>query len=155
RELKVNDEVLFKLPLGSCTFENSYKKIAFLIGGIGITPVISIIEYIMDKKLDTDVCLVYSNRSEEEIAFKNELDRWRNSNKNIKVNYVVTDCPPREPTCIFGRIDEGLLKKHMCDVGERDMFIFGPPKMVEAMNNLCLGMGCSKEKIKTEQFIGY
>ncbi|MCX5696914.1 MAG: FAD-dependent oxidoreductase [Candidatus Omnitrophica bacterium] len=153
--LKVNDELLFKTPLGSCVFQDSYKKIAFLIGGIGITPVISIIEYIMDKKLDTDVCLIYSNRTEEEIAFKNELDGWKLKNKNIKVSYVVTDCPPREATCIFGRIDEGLLKKYMCDMSQRVIFTFGPPKMVEAMNNLCLGMGCSKEQIKTEQFIGY
>ncbi len=154
-KLEIDDEVLFKTPLGSCAFQDDYKKIAFLIGGIGITPVISIIEYIMDKKLDIDVCLVYSNRSEEEIAFKNELDRWQSNNKNIKVSYVVTDCPPREAACIFGRIDEGLLRRLMCDMDQRLIFIFGPPKMVESMNSLCLGMGCSKEKIKTEQFIGY
>lgn len=155
RALKINDEVLLKAPMGACAFKESYKKIAFLIGGIGITPVISIIEYIAEKKLDTDVCLVYSNRSEEDIAFKKELDTWRSDSSNIKISYVVTDCPPREPTCIFGRIDEGLLKKHMCDMDQRTIFIFGPPKMVEAMDNLCQGMGCPRDNIKTEQFIGY
>jgi ferredoxin-NADP reductase len=155
RGLKIGDEVLFRGPLGSCTFQQSYKKIAFLIGGIGITPVVSIIEYIVDRKLDTDAHLVYSNRSEEEIAFKNELERWKGGNKNIKISYLVTECPPRDPACIFGRIDEGFLKKYMRDMDSRIIFIFGPPKMAEAMFNLCLEMGCAKEKIRTEQFIGY
>ena len=60
---------------------NMYEKIAFLIGGIGITPVISIIEHICDKKLSTDVALLYSNRNEDEIAFKKELHNWQSQNK--------------------------------------------------------------------------
>jgi glycine betaine catabolism B len=155
RALKTGDELLFKTPLGACVFQEQYKKIAFLIGGIGITPVISILEYIMDKNLGTDVCLAYSNRSEEEIAFKKELDGWRSINGNIKVSYLVSDCQPKDSSCMFGRIDENLLKEHICDMQERVIFIFGPNKMVEAMNNLCLEVGCVKERIKTESFAGY
>jgi len=36
-----------------------------------------------------------------------------------------------------------------------DRHIFGPPKMVEAMKNICLELGISPEDIKTESFIGY
>jgi len=153
--LKPGDEVLFKTPLGTCVFKEGYKKIAFLIGGIGITPVISIIEYIVSGGLDTDVCLVYSNRTDEDIAFKKELDAWRSAHANIKVSYVVTECEPKDHTCIFGRIDKDLLEGHLCDMSERTIFIFGPPRMVEAMSNVCLEMGCAKENMKTENFIGY
>jgi ferredoxin-NADP reductase len=34
-------------------------------------------------------------------------------------------------------------------------FIFGPPRMVEAMNQLCLGLGCDKNNVKVENFAGY
>lgn len=155
RSLKQGDEALFKTPLGNCIFQEEYKKIGFLIGGIGITPVISIIEYIIDKDLSTDVCLIYSNRVEEEIAFKKELDGWKATNNNIKVSYVVSECEPKDKTCIFGRVDEGLINKLMCDIADRIMFIFGPPRMVEAMNGLCLGFNCSKDNIKIENFVGY
>lgn len=155
RGLNPGDEVLFKTPLGNCVFKDSYKKIGFLIGGIGITPVISIIEYIINNKLDTDICLVYSNRTDDDIAFKKELDDWQNINKNIKVHYLVSDCQPKDPSCIFGKINLDFLKSSYCDLKERISFIFGPPKMVEAMAVLCLELGVDKENIKMENFIGY
>lgn len=155
RSLKLQDEVLLKAPLGSCIFKEEYKKIGFLIGGIGITPVISIIEYIVDRRLDTDVLLFYSNKTEKEIAFKSDLDSWQEVNRNIRIFYAITDCQPKDPRCIFGRIDKSLLLGKIKDLNERIFFIFGPPKMVEAMNALCLEIGCPKDKIKIENFIGY
>jgi glycine betaine catabolism B len=153
--LNPGGEVLLKAPMGSCVFKEEYKKIGFLIGGIGITPVISIIEHIMDKKPDTDVVLFYSNRTPEEAAFKKELDYWRGVNKNIKVIFTVTDCRPKDPEYIFGRINADLLKRQNWNLGERVIFIFGPPKMTGAMSDLCLELGCNRENLKTESFIGY
>ncbi|MBC8436314.1 MAG: FAD-dependent oxidoreductase [Candidatus Omnitrophica bacterium] len=153
--LKTGDELILKAPIGNCVFKDEYKRIGFLIGGIGITPVISIIEYIMDKKLDTDVVLFYSNRTPDDIAFKKELDYWQSVNKNIKVIFTVTDCKPDDPACRFGRIDADLVKQECWDIKERALFIFGPPKMVEAMKGLCLGLGCRQEDLRTESFIGY
>ena len=153
--LKTNDEVLFKLPIGTCVFKDEYKRIGFLIGGIGITPVISIIEYITKRKLDTDITLVYSNRTKAEIAFKQELDHWQSINKNLKVHYLVSECQPQDKTCIYGVINKDLLSAMVCDLKERIFFIFGPPKMVEAMSNLASDMGYIKGNIKIENFIGY
>jgi ferredoxin-NADP reductase len=155
KDLKENDPVLIKAPLGNCVFKDDYKKIVFLIGGIGITPVISILEYIIDKRLETDVLLLYSNKTEEEIAFKKELDYWQGVNRNIKLLYVVTDREPKDKSCIFGRIDKNLLSERVADLKERVIFIFGPPKMVEAMKNLCVETGSREGNIKTESFLGY
>lgn len=155
KSLKIGNDVLFKAPLGACVFKDEYKKIAFLIGGIGITPVISIIEYIAENKINTDVLLFYSNRNEEDIAFKSELDRWRENNPNIKIIYTVTDFQPVNKEYIFGRIDKDLLLNKIPDITERVFFIFGPPKMVETMKNTCLEINPVKENIKTESFMGY
>jgi len=153
--LRAGDEVLMRAPMGSCVFRDGYKKIGFLIGGIGITPVISIIEYVVKKNLTTNSILFYSNRTEEEIVFKQELDAWQKGHCNVRVFYTVTDCQPKDPACSFGHIDKDLITLNAGDIRERIFFIFGPPKMVEAMNGLCLEAGCSKENIKTENFIGY
>lgn len=155
KNLNANDEVLFKAPLGNCVFKDEYKKIGFLIGGIGITPVISIIGYIVDKNLDTDVVLVYSNKTEEEFAFKHKLDHWQNTNTNIKVIYTVTGSQPKASSCIYGRINKDLLMSKVPDLDKRVIFIFGPPKMVVAMKGLCIEMGCREQDLKTESFIGY
>jgi len=153
--LKPGDEILLKAPLGACVFKEEYKKIAFLIGGIGITPVISIIEYITEKKTPTDTVLFYSNRNESEIAFRPELEQWKAQNDKLKVCYTVSDCQPKDASCVYGRISKELLLEKLPDLKERTTFIFGPPKMVEAIASLCKELGCDKNTIKTESFIGY
>ncbi len=153
--LKSGDEVLVRIPMGSCIFKDEYPKIAFLIGGIGITPVISILEYIVAKKLWTEAVLFYSNRSDNDIAFREELDTWQEANKNIKVFYTVTECRSQDKACLFGYIDKKLLSEKACNFKDTIIYIFGPPQMVEAMHNLALKIECKKEHIKTEKFIGY
>jgi len=155
RQLAAGDEITIKAPLGNCVFKDEYKKIGFLIGGIGITPVISIIDYIVEKKLNTQVSLFYSNRSEADIAFKKELDAWQAKYDTIKVIYTLTECPPQDAFCLFGTIDQALLQKRIKDIPEQVFFIFGPPAMVLAMKRICSKIGCQEDKLKWENFIGY
>jgi ferredoxin-NADP reductase len=155
KALKNKDPVVFRAPFGSCVFRDEFRRISFLIGGIGITPVISIIEYIMEKGLDTDVALFYSNRTEEEIAFRKELDSWQSKNSRLKIFYTITDCQPKDTRCLRGHIDKALLQSKIADIKERIFFTFGPPGMVEAMKNICLDLNCKNENIKTESFLGY
>jgi len=154
KSLKPRDSLLLKPPMGNCVFNQEDKQIAFLVGGIGITPVISILEYVVDKKLDVDIVVFYSNRTED-IAFKDQLDNWQRSYNNIKVFYTITDCEPKDKQCMVGSINEQLLVEKAQKWPERKFFIFGPPSMVGAMSSLCLKVGCDKDKIKTESFIGY
>jgi len=153
KSLNIDDKLSFQGPLGQCTFSSKYKKISFLIGGIGITPVISIIEYIIDKKLDTDVVLLYSNRNYE-IPFKNELDEWEKAD-NIKVHYTVTDCEPKDDKCMYGLIDKEVVLKKVNDWPQRIFFVFGPQGMINTMKKICFDVGCEISNIKTEVFAGY
>ncbi|MDD4013637.1 MAG: hypothetical protein PHW14_05555, partial [Candidatus Omnitrophica bacterium] len=155
RSLKPGDRVLLKGPLGNCVFDERYRKISFLIGGIGITPVISILEYVAQRGLDNDIVLLYSNRTEEEIAFRKELDRIAALSGNIKVKYIVTDCEPRDRSCSMGRIDGPAVEKAVQDIRERVVFVFGPPGMVDAIKKICLEMGVPSGNLKTENFVGY
>ena len=155
KKLAVGDELLLKLPMGMCVFKEEYRKIGFLTGGIGITPAISIIEYIAEKKLGTDVVLLYSNRTEDEIAFKKELDKWQAQHRNIKICYTITDCQPQDKKCLHGSINKDLCLDKLSDLDQRMIFIFGPPKMVEVMSNVCAEAGCKKENIEAERFTGY
>lgn len=154
-KLKIGERILVKAPLGNCVFKDEYAKIGFLVGGIGITPVISILEYIISKKLDTDVYLLYSNRTEEDIAFKAQIDNWSRQNPNIKAVYAVADCAPKDEKCFFGTINKQFVIDNICDPRQRIYFIFGPPNMVTAMKNICFEIGCASDMVKIENFIGY
>ena len=155
KALKPGDEVMFQGPMGNCVFKDSYEKIGFLVGGIGITPIISIIEYIAQKKLETDIVLMYSNRHHGEIAFRQELDSWLKEQGAFNIVYTLTDCMPEDNICIHGQIDKILLEKSITDVQQRKLFIFGPPRMVDAMKKMCDDIGCIKDLVLAENFVGY
>jgi len=155
KNLRQGEEVLFKAPMGKCIFKDEYNQVGFLVGGIGITPVISILEHIADNKIDTDVCLFYSNWTKKDIAFKEQLDAWSRDNGNIKVLHMVESCEFDEEGYFAGRINEEFIKNRACDFEKRMCFIFGPPAMVNSMKDICLKLDIPKERLLTESFIGY
>ncbi len=155
KELKEGSEVTFRLPFGKCVLEDEHKKVAFISGGIGITPVISMLEHNVEFDSGRDFVLFYSNRTENEIAFKDNLDIWRNKSKNIKVIYSLTESSSDCKDFCTGRITADLIKEKLPDLKDRFFFVFGPPKMVEAMQTILSVLNIEDSRIKVESFIGY
>lgn len=153
--LRPGDKVKLQAPMGDCTFRPEYTRAGFIAGGIGITPVISIVEYIVHNRMPVDAVLFYSSRTREEIAFKRELDEWSRESGSLKLNYAVTDCPPEEGDCHYGRIDRAFIEGRDPFFRGRTVFIFGPPAMVAEMKRVCLQMGCDGQNLKSEGFAGY
>ncbi len=152
--LKEGDKVLIEAPFGEFTFKGEYDKIAMLAGGIGITPLRCIIRYCTDRQLKTNIILLYSNRFEDEIVFKNELEEMQSQNKNLKVIYTVTR-PSEKWNGQRGRINKEMIQQEIPDYMERVFYICGPPKMVEAMVTILKEMNIPASQIKQEYFPGY
>lgn len=152
---KPGDTLIIQYPFGNFTLKDEYKKIAFLSGGIGITPIRSICKYASDKKLDTDIVLVYANRSIEDIVFKEDFDIIQKQNPRLRVAHVLCESAPGFE-CIVGMINAQIIKNEVPDYAERKFYICGPPAMLEAMQKILTGeLFLSKENIVTEKFTGY
>lgn len=153
--LKVGDGLRIKYPFGAFTYEDGYPKIAFLSGGIGITPIRSITKNAIDKKIDTDMVLIFANRTTKDIAFKEDFDIMQKGNSRFKVVYVISEAETDWPGRI-GHINSQMIKEEIPDYVQRRFYSCGPPLMVEAMKKIVLDeLALSKEKIITENFIGY
>jgi ferredoxin-NADP reductase len=157
-KLKVGDWAKLRMPFGTFTFEGGYEKIAFLSGGIGITPIRSICKFIADKKLPIDTVLLYSNNYEEDIIFRRDLDNLSEINKNIRIVYTLTasDIDTKKWYGRVGYIDDKMIKEEMPDYMERVFYICGPPKMVEILIDILKNkLSIKPERIKRENFVGY
>ena len=152
--LEPGDEVMIEGPHGSFTFKGEHNKIGLLSGGIGITPLRSMIRYSTDKRLDIKIALLYSNRDEDDIAFRDDLEAMRKQNSNLDVMYTLTGPSQiwKGPT---GRISEETVVKFVPDYMERVFFTSGPRKMVEAMVSLLKNLSVPEQQIKWEYFPGY
>lgn len=152
--LKPGDNVSIRGPYGEFTFQGEYDKIGMLSGGIGITPLRSIIKYSIDKELGTSIILLCSNKSESDIPFRDELEDMQKEKTGIKVIDTITR-PEPDWKGVRGRINAEMVKKFMPDYIERTLYTSGPPKMVEAMVTLLEELGVPEEQIKKENFYGY
>jgi len=153
--LKIGDWARLRMPYGSFTFEGEDKKIAFLSGGIGITPIRGICKYIADKRITTDVVLLYGNRTINDIVFKEDLELMQREHPRFKVIHILSEAEGGWPARI-GRIDAQIIKEEIPDYAERRFYICGPPLMVEAMKKILSDeLSVVNKNIITENFTGY
>ncbi len=151
--LKVGDKIKIKGPMGIFVLNESTRDIVFLGGGIGITPFRNMIKYATDKKLLIKMTLLYSNRTPEEICYKNEWDLWQEQNPNLKVINTITGDPTWNGR--KGRIDEQMIKEFYDDLNSTSFYICGPPAMVDGLSQLLKSMNVPQSNIKIEKFAGY
>lgn len=155
--LKPGDWARLKMPFGAFVFEGEYPKIAFLSGGIGITPIRSICRYVADTGLAADIILLYGNRTEEDITFRADLDALAGANRNFRVVYTLASPPEGgEWGGRTGLIDSKMIREEVPDFPERVFYVCGPPAMVSALKGILRNdLSVSEDKIKIENFPGY
>lgn len=122
------------------------KKLVFLAGGIGITPFRSMIKYLLDTNGKRDIILFYSNKTQEDIVYKDIFNEAFNK-LGIKTVYVNTD--------MMGYIDEKTIRKQVSDFKERTFYISGPRSMVDSFEKTLKTLGMTGSQIKTDFFPGY
>jgi ferredoxin-NADP reductase len=143
-------------PTGSFTLhKDSSRPAVLLAGGIGITPMLSHIEWATEKKLDHKLYLFYCNRTPEETAFMDRLGGWVKQNPNFKLIPTVTRPNHSSWPYESGRINADMLTKHLPEIQTAIYYLAGPPGMVAAMRELLESLDVSEDNIKTEEFAGY
>ena len=154
KALKEGDWARIDAPYGKFTFEGEHERIGLLGGGIGITPLRSICKYCTDMCLNTKITLLYGNRTENDIAFKKELETMQQQNKNLKVVFILNEANS-EWRGATGIIDAEMVKKEIPDYRETVFYTCGPPAMVEAMEKLIESLCLPKTQLSREYFVGY
>jgi glycine betaine catabolism B len=143
-------------PFGEFVLPDKLQPLCFVTGGIGITPLRSMLRYITAKQLPFDVVLLYSNNSYDDIAFRDELLDTSKSNKNIRVELILTGTEiPLGWKGKTGYINQGLVRELVPDYAQRLFYISGPTKMVLALQEQITGIGVPENMIKHDSFTGY
>ena len=154
-ELPVGTEVDVEQPKGNFLLpEDTEQQYVFVAGGIGITVFRSMLRTIAEDDLPYRVTLVYSNRDRESTAFLDELIELERAIPGLRVVFTMTDDSRWDGET--RRIDAAMLRDHLdADLGSFTYLIAGPPKMVEAMEELLSAQGVPEEQVRPERFSGY
>ena len=153
--LKVDDKIFIQQPLGKFILDLASPKVAFLCGGIGITPVRSICQDAIDRKLNTDMILLYANHKSDDIVFGDDFRRLQKSDPGFKITHILGEAEP-EFICTVGRINSQIIKHEIPDYLQRKFYLCGPPQMVEAMRKILIEeLTLESKNIVMENFQGY
>ncbi len=141
-------------PFGSFTLPKEEQKLAFLSGGIGITPLRSMLRYVTDTGQSWHIVLLYGNASFEDIVFSEELDAMAKAGSGLRVVHVLSN-PPSGWTGKTGLINKDLVAEVIPDCMTRTHYISGPPKMVASLEEQLLALNVPRAQLKKDSFTGY
>lgn len=156
RDLPIGAEVKLDAPYGDFTLhKNEATPAVFLIGGIGVTPVRSMLAQATHDKTAHKITLLHANRTPADAPFAKDFEQFAKDNPNFTFVPVATDDAPDDWNGERGRVDEAMLRRHVPDLGAPIYYLSGPAGMVKAMRQLLVGIGANEDNIKTEEFAGY
>lgn len=155
KNLPIGTEVKLDAPYGDFTLHKTESTPAvFVIGGIGVTPVRSMVAQATHDKTAHRLTLLHASRTPADLPLRSDFEGLAKANPNFR--YVMTvDSAPGEWCGERGRVDAAMLKKHVPDLHRPIYYLSGPEGMVKAMRALLMSLEINEDAIRTEEFTGY
>ncbi|EGJ48611.1 ferredoxin reductase family protein [Desulfocurvibacter africanus] len=137
----------------SYLFHPEDKDMVFIAGGIGITPLRSMLRHMHDTAADRRVLLLYANRREQDIVFRKELDEMAaESSGRLTVVHVLSK-PGPEWRGESGHIDKEFIARQCGqDCLHKAFYLCGPPGLVRSLLQNLRKLGVPERRIRLEYF---
>jgi ferredoxin-NADP reductase len=143
-------------PRGSFTLHRDATRPAVLLaGGIGITPIRSILQWVTQEHLPHRLYLFYSNREADDAAFLEEFENMAARNSRFTLIPTLTGHRTIAWPYEKGHINREMLTRYLFGLKRAIYYIAGPSGMVTAMTELLSASGVSDDDVKSEEFGDY
>lgn len=153
-QLQPGDKIVASQLAGSFILpRNRRRKLAFIAGGIGITPFRSMLEELLARGDPRPVTVLYGNNRIDEVAYADLLKRAREE-LGIATWYAVREPEGAPAEVQIGLIDAAMITSRIPDYRQRTFYISGPQAMVSATRRTLRELGVPFWRIKTDFFPG-
>ena len=129
------------------------RDLVFLAGGIGITPLMSMLRHMRDTRDTRKVTLLYANRHEDQIIFRQELETiTAGDHPDLTLTHVLSR-PSDAWEGETGHLDGNMIEKYCGrDLSGKSFYICGPSKLAQGLISALRGMGVPDSAIRREIF---
>jgi ferredoxin-NADP reductase/Na+-translocating ferredoxin:NAD+ oxidoreductase RnfD subunit len=146
-ELQPGDTIMAGQLAGDFTLpHDTQQKLAFIAGGIGITPFRSMVKNLSDRGEKRDAILLYSNRDSTEIAYREVFDEAAQK-ISLHTTYITTNTS--------GRLTAEMIQKEIPDYKDRMFYISGTHAMTNSFKEILITLGVPRSHIKVDFFPGF
>ncbi len=149
-----------KRPNGRFTYPGGDDRpLVLLAGGVGVTPLMSMLRHAVAADPARPVTLVLAVRTERDVAFRRELEWLAERHPQLKVAVAVSGGPlalvgraPAGVERLAGRVTESVVRRLVPDPGNTIFMICGPAPMMGAMRGLLSALGVPSSQVRFEAF---
>jgi predicted ferric reductase len=150
-KVPVGQRVYIDGPYGAFTIGNPADMHVLIAGGVGITPMTSMIRTLADRGDLRPVILLYGSKAWESITFREELETLK-ARLNLTVVHVLADPPPGWAG-ERGFITAEVFKRHLPPpYADHEYFICGPNVMMDAIEAALGQMKVPMSKYHSERY---
>jgi ferredoxin-NADP reductase/DMSO/TMAO reductase YedYZ heme-binding membrane subunit len=161
-ELKVGDKIRIGAPAGKFLFDALQSQAVMLIaGGVGITPLMSILRYLTDRSWRGQIYFINAVRTQDDKIYGRELSNLANRFENVHVlTYYSQSEPPASKAAPSerwqektGYINADDLRTFVPGLSGLPIFLCGPDPMMQGVRMTLVSLGVPEEQIATEEFV--
>lgn len=149
----VGQRISVKGPLGLFGIkENGFTPRYFVAGGTGLAPILSMVRH-MHEWEEPQSCVIYFGvNTEQEVFYADELAKLAEIMPNLTVRICVWKASDSWSGEKGSVVD--ILRRDLSELGAKpDLYLCGPPGMVDATYAICAELGIPKDKIYLEKFL--
>ncbi len=152
-QLKPGDRLLVEAAKGYFTFTGAEAdSIVLISGGVGITPMMSVIRCLTDQSWAGEIYLLHCARSTAEFCFRDELEFLQRKHPNLHIVASLTRSEGEIWMGPTGRLTADLIRECVPSIERRRVHLCGPPPMMDFVKKALDELGVPKAQIKTEAF---
>ncbi|MGI8419986.1 MAG: FAD-binding oxidoreductase [Candidatus Levyibacteriota bacterium] len=143
---EIGSNVFISEPQGSFVWDRHYPYAVFLLGGIGISPLISMLRTLAANREQAEIVMIYGNRTPETIAYEKEIQALAQQLAHLRVVHIFSDISEDHPwTGYRGFVTKDILEKEV-DFSKKPMFYFvGPSIFIEKMRGVLISLDVPKD----------
>lgn len=152
--LEPGDILLIDGPYGqfSHVWLEEKTPVIMIAGGIGITPMLSMLRFMAGSRDTRKILLIWSNKTRDHIVFPDEFSDLARRLPNLILHHVITREVLNQEN--FQRINEDSLKVMLKGVDiNTAVFLCGPPAMAASVKHQLNRLGFSCSRVYTESFV--
>lgn len=153
QDIKPGTKAYLDGPYGVFTIDRYEDAAGFVLiaGGIGITPMMSILITAVKRKDDRPYLLIYASRNWDDITFREELENLKDK-LNLTLIHVLRK-PPEEWLGEQGYVDKELLDRYIPKRrGTRQYFMCAAPKMMDQVERALHDLNVPVTHVHMEHF---
>jgi ferredoxin-NADP reductase/DMSO/TMAO reductase YedYZ heme-binding membrane subunit len=141
-------------PAGKFVFTGTEaERVVLIAGGIGITPMMSVVRSLTDRGWRGDIFLLFSVKAVRDVVFREELAYLQNRFPNLRVRVVVSRDPETAWDGPRGQVTHDVIAGFVPNLTRGPVLLCGPAPMMTAMREILIGMGVPDSEVLQEEFV--